>query len=63
MPQPLIPHDRRKRMYWGTAGLIGTVVGLLAMQFWKSDLWLIGGMVLGLLGGFAVAAIRGSDEL
>jgi hypothetical protein len=33
------------------------------MHFSKSDLWPIAGVVLGLLGGFAVAAIRGSDEL
>jgi hypothetical protein len=33
------------------------------MHFMKSDGWLIGGIVSGLLGGLLVAAIRGSDEL
>ena len=33
------------------------------MHFMKSSGWLIGGIVIGLLGGFLVAAVRGSDEL
>jgi hypothetical protein len=63
MSRPLIPRDRSKRMYWGTSGLVGVLVGFIIMQFSKSDLWLPGGAVLGLLGGLVVAAIRGSDEL
>jgi hypothetical protein len=61
--RPLKPRDRGKRMYWGTAGLIGAFAGFAAMQIWKSDLLLLIGAFLGLLGGFVVAAIRGSDEL
>jgi hypothetical protein len=63
MSQPLTPTDFGKRRYWGTAGFIGVVVGLIIAHFSKSDLWIPGGMVLGLFGGFVVAAIRDSDEL
>jgi hypothetical protein len=33
------------------------------MYFTKSDLWLPVGCLFGLLGGFVVAAIRGSGEI
>jgi hypothetical protein len=52
-----------KRKYWGMAGFIGALAGFAAMYFWKSELWIVGGTVLGMLGGFVVALIRGSDEL
>jgi hypothetical protein len=63
MPRPLTPRDLNKRKYWGTSGFVGALIGFVAMKVWKSDLWLIGGAVLGLLGGFVVAAIRDSDEM
>jgi hypothetical protein len=63
MTRPLEPRDIGKRRYWGTAGVLGFVMGLVVTCFTKSDSWLIGGVVIGLLGGFLVAAIRGSDEL
>jgi hypothetical protein len=50
-------------MYWGTSGFAGFLIGLVGMSIWKSEVWLIGGVVLGLLSGFVVAVIRGSDEL
>ena len=63
MSQPLKPRDLGKRRFWGAAGFVGTVAGFVAMQLWKSDVLLVLGIVLGLLGGFIVAAIRGSDAL
>jgi hypothetical protein len=63
MQQELKPRDLGKRRYWGTSGLVGALLGFILAQLWKSDLWMIGGIVLGLLGGFVAAAIRGSDEL
>jgi|HubBroStandDraft_2_1064218.scaffolds.fasta_scaffold1276580_1 hypothetical protein len=63
MARRLEPGDLGKRKYWGTAGLIGFLMGMVAMYFTKSDMWLIGGILVGLLGGFLVAAIRGSDEI
>jgi hypothetical protein len=63
MSLPLKARDLGKRRYWGTAGLIGGLAGFIAMQFWKSDLLPIGGVVLGLLVGFIVAAIRRSNVL
>ncbi len=63
MSLPLKRRDLGKRRYWGTAGLIGALAGFIVMHFSKSDLWPIAGVVLGLLGGFVVAAVRGSDEL
>jgi hypothetical protein len=63
MSRPLKPHDLGKRSYWGTAGLIGLLLGTVIGYFTKSDVWPVGGIVVGLLGGFAVAAIRKSDEL
>jgi hypothetical protein len=39
------------------------LIGIVAMHFMKSSGSLIGVIVIGLLGGFLVVAIRGSDEL
>jgi hypothetical protein len=63
MARRLEPSDLGKREYWGAAGSVGLLIGIVAMHFMKSSGWLIGGIVIGLLGGFLVAAIRGSDEL
>ena len=51
MNRPLEPSDLGKRKYWGTAGLVGCALGFIAMYFTKSDIWLIGGVMIGLLGG------------
>ena len=63
MSQPLKTRDLGKRRFWGTAGFVGTVAGFVAMRLWKSDVLLVAGIALGLLGGLVIAAIRGSDEL
>jgi hypothetical protein len=47
----------------GSSGFLGALAGLGASHFLKSDVWIVGGVVLGLLGGFVVAAIRDSDEI
>jgi hypothetical protein len=62
MARRLEPSDLGERKYWGAAASVG-LIGIVAMHFMKSSVWLIGGIVIGLLGGFLVAAIRGSDEL
>jgi hypothetical protein len=63
MSQPLKLRDLGKRKYWGMAGFLGAIAGFVAMYFWKSEVLPLVGVVFGLLGGFVVAAIRGSDEL
>jgi hypothetical protein len=63
MARRLEPSDLGNRKYWGAAASVGFSMGIVAMHFMKSDGWLIGGIVSGLLGGLLVAAIRGSDEL
>lgn len=63
MARRLEPSDLGKRKYWSAAASVGFLIGIVAMHFMKSNVWLMGGIVIGLLGGFLVAAIRGSDEL
>jgi hypothetical protein len=61
--RPLKRPDLGKRKFWGWSGFLGALAGLRASHFLKSDLWIVGGVVLGLLGGFVVTAIRDSDEI
>jgi hypothetical protein len=57
------PRDIAKRRYWGLAGFIGAVAGLVGAHFTKYDVLIVAGMVAGLIGGLVVAATRGSDEI
>jgi len=65
MPSPsqLEPRDLGKRRYWGLAGLIGFGAGTIASYSLGSDILMLVGVVAGLIGGFIVAAIRGSNEI
>jgi hypothetical protein len=63
MARRLEPSDLGKRKYWGAAGSVGFLIEIVAMHFMKSSVLLTGGIVIGLLGGVLVAAIRGLGEL